>query len=112
MVREDIEKIPGIADVLLDESVITDTRENLRKRLNEVCDMAIKTLEQDPRMGMTYALYKKSSATDDYTRWGTYDVSDQRQLEAMLRAVFRFGGWVYNDFKIEQIEPAQMEEER
>ena len=49
MTREEIEKLPAIIDVLLSESVIADTKEKLHEKLTEVCNLAIKALEQEPR---------------------------------------------------------------
>lgn len=51
MTREEIEKLPAIIDVLLSESVIADTKEKLHEKLTEVCNLAIKGLEQEPKKG-------------------------------------------------------------
>lgn len=43
-----IKNTPELVDFLLDKSVIADSREKLHKRLEEVCNLAIKALEQEP----------------------------------------------------------------
>ena len=48
MTREEIFNTPEIVDFMLDKSVIADSREKLRKRLEKVCNLAIKALEQQP----------------------------------------------------------------
>lgn len=48
MTREEILNTPKIVDFMLDESVMADSREKLRKRLEKVCNLAIKALEQEP----------------------------------------------------------------
>lgn len=49
MTRDEIKNTPELVDFMLDESVIADSREKLRKRLEEVCDLAVKALEQEPK---------------------------------------------------------------
>ena len=49
MTKEQIINTPKIVDFMLDESVIADSREKLRKRLDGICNLAIKALEQEPR---------------------------------------------------------------
>jgi len=49
MTKEEIINTPKLVDFMLDESIIADSREKLRKRLDEVCNLAIKALEQEPR---------------------------------------------------------------
>lgn len=49
MRAEEIEKLPVIIDMMLGESVIVDTKEKLHEKLTEVCNLAIKALEQEPR---------------------------------------------------------------
>ena len=48
MRAEEIEKLPVIIDMMLGESVIVDTKEKLHEKLTEVCNLAIKALEQEP----------------------------------------------------------------
>lgn len=48
MTREEIKNTPELVDYLLDESVIADSRKKLRKRMDEICNLAIKALEQEP----------------------------------------------------------------
>lgn len=48
MTREEIKNTPELVDFMLDKSIIADSREKLRKRLEEVCNLAIKALEQEP----------------------------------------------------------------
>ena len=47
MTKEEIINTPELVDFMLDESVIADLREKLRKRLNEICNLAIKALKQE-----------------------------------------------------------------
>lgn len=48
MTREEILNTPKLVDYLLDKSVIADSRMKLHKRLEELCKLAIKALEQEP----------------------------------------------------------------
>ena len=48
MTREEIEKLPIIIAMVLDESVLVDTKEKIHEKLTEVCNLAIKALEQEP----------------------------------------------------------------
>ena len=43
--REEIKNTPEIVDFMLDKSVIADSRMKLHKRLEEICELAIKTLD-------------------------------------------------------------------
>ncbi len=52
---------------------------------------------------MKYTLYKKPHPTDDFCEFDTYDTSDPRGLEALLKAVYDFGRWMYTDYKIEEV---------
>ena len=51
MTRDEIKNTPEIVDFMLDESVTADSRMKLRKRLEELCKLALKALEQEPRKG-------------------------------------------------------------
>ena len=46
MTIQEIRNTPEIVDFMLDKSVITDSRIKLYKRLEEICELAIKALEQ------------------------------------------------------------------
>ena len=48
MTREKIKNTPELIDYMLDKCILTDSRTKVRKRLEEVCDLAIKALEQEP----------------------------------------------------------------
>ena len=48
MTREEIKNTPEIVDFMLDKSVLADSRAKVRERLEEVCNLAIKALEQEP----------------------------------------------------------------
>lgn len=48
MTREEIEKLPGIVDTMLGESVTEHVEEKLHEKITEVCNLAIKALEQEP----------------------------------------------------------------
>ena len=47
MTREEILNTPEIVDFMLDKSVIVDSKIKLHKRLEELCKLAIKALEQE-----------------------------------------------------------------
>lgn len=49
MTKEEIKNTPELVDFMLDNSVLADARTKVRKRLEEVCDLAIRGLEQEPR---------------------------------------------------------------
>lgn len=48
MTREEILNTPEIVDFMIDKSVIAESKMKLHKRLDELCKLAIKALEQDP----------------------------------------------------------------
>lgn len=48
MTREEIKNTPELVDFMLDKSITADSRMKLRKRLEELCKLAIKALEQEP----------------------------------------------------------------
>jgi len=48
MTREEIKNTPELVDFMLDKSVLADSRAKVRERLEEVCNLAIKALEQQP----------------------------------------------------------------
>lgn len=47
MTREEIKDIPKIVDFLLGENAMAEPKEKLHKRLEEVCNLAIKALERE-----------------------------------------------------------------
>ena len=47
MTIKEIENTPELIDFILDKSVQADSRTKVYKRLKEVCDLAIKALEQE-----------------------------------------------------------------
>lgn len=47
MTIKEIENTPELVDFILDKSVLADSRTKVYKRLKEVCDLAIKALEQE-----------------------------------------------------------------
>ena len=51
MTREEIKNTPEIVDFMIDKSVIADSRMKLHKRMEELCKLAIKALEQEPKTG-------------------------------------------------------------
>lgn len=68
MTREEIENTPEVVDCLLDRFVLVDSRAKLRKRLEEVCDMAIKSLEQEDILNKIRAEIDKERFIDKDTR--------------------------------------------
>ena len=48
MTKEEIKNTPELVDFMLDDCVLADSRAKVRKRLEKVCDIAIKALEQEP----------------------------------------------------------------
>lgn len=48
MTREEIKNTPEIVDFMLDKSVVADSRIKLHNRIEELCKLAIKALEQEP----------------------------------------------------------------
>lgn len=49
MTREEILNTPEIVDFMIDKSVMEDSKMKLHKRLDELCKLAIKALEQEPK---------------------------------------------------------------
>ena len=47
MTREEILNTPEIVDFMIDKSVMVDSKMKLHKRLDELCKLAIKALEQE-----------------------------------------------------------------
>ena len=48
MTRQEILNTPEIVDFMIDKSVMVDSKIKLHKRLEELCKLAIKALEQQP----------------------------------------------------------------
>lgn len=48
MTKDKIKNTPELVDYLLDKSIIADSRKKLRERMDEICNLAIKALEQEP----------------------------------------------------------------
>ena len=48
MTREEIKNTPELVDFILDKCILADSRTKVRKRLEEICDLAIKALEKQP----------------------------------------------------------------
>ena len=50
MTREEIKNTPELVDFMLDKCILIDSKTKVRKRLEEVCDLAIKALSQEPKI--------------------------------------------------------------
>lgn len=48
MTKKEILNTPEIVDFMIDKSVMVDSKMKLHKRLDELCKLAIKALEQEP----------------------------------------------------------------
>ena len=48
MTKEEIEKLPGIVDTILDESVTAHVSEKMHEKITEVCNLAIEALSAEP----------------------------------------------------------------
>lgn len=60
MTREEIKNTPELVDFMLDKCVLADSRTKVRKRLEEVCDLAIKALDQQPTIAnIPYLMHKE-----------------------------------------------------
>ena len=46
MMNEEIKKLPSIVDACLDDAILDEVRQDLNEKLDEVCKLAIKYLEQ------------------------------------------------------------------
>lgn len=57
-----------------------------------------------------YRLSKRPAASDEMSYYGTYDASKPSELEAMLRATFDFGRWMYHSFEIEPVQEGDHED--
>lgn len=49
MTREEINNTPELVDFMLDKCILTDSRIKVRKRLEKVCNLAIKALDQQSK---------------------------------------------------------------
>lgn len=49
MTKEEILNTPELIDFMLDKNVMADSRTKVRKRLEELCELAISALEQESR---------------------------------------------------------------
>jgi broad-specificity NMP kinase len=45
--NEEIKQLPNIVDACLDDAILDEVRQNLNEKLNNVCKLAIKELEQE-----------------------------------------------------------------
>ncbi len=53
---------------------------------------------------MKYTLMKKLYPTDEWTEYGTYDVTKPAELKALTEAIFQFGKWMYSGYKLVEAE--------
>lgn len=83
MRAEEIEKLPVIIDMMLGESVIVDTKEKLHEKLTEVCNLAIKALEQEPKKGYI-SINDVMSVFDDFM-CGEVDENGMETFLEMLK---------------------------
>lgn len=72
MTREEIKNTPELVDFMLDNCVLADSRVKVRKRLEEICDMAIKALEQEP----CEDAISRQAVKEWLTRWEGYIDND------------------------------------
>jgi len=92
MTREKIKNTPEIVDYLLDKSVIKESREKLHKRLDEVCNLAIKALEQESKtrwISVSEELPKKNE-------WYSCTVDLSNFQLVTMDLYFKNGKWLDN----------------
>lgn len=94
--RTIIKNTPELVDLMLDESVTADSKMKLRKRLEELCKLALKDLEQEPKSewehdheilkaysdGANEALDKLRRIVDE---WKTDTWTDNLSYECMVK---------------------------
>ena len=61
MTIEEIKNTPELVDYLLEDSLTANSRNKIHKRLNEICNLAIKALEQETK-------------TRQFTEWVTSEI--------------------------------------
>ena len=91
MTRQEILNTPEIVDFMIDKSVMVDSKMKLHKRLEELCKLAIKALEQED------VLDKITAEIWEEAEWAYSDFDDYKEtvLEAEPNELpddeFRFG---------------------
>lgn len=82
MTREEILNTPEIVDFMIDKSVMVESKMKLHKRLDELCKLAIKALEQEDILDKIYeiitdALDKSTDQKESQTlRWVLDKISE------------------------------------
>ena len=46
MTKDEIKQLPSVVDVCLDDAILNEVRQDLNEKLDKVCKLAIKALEQ------------------------------------------------------------------
>ena len=72
MTREEIKNTPELVGFMLDKCVLADSRTKVRKRLEEVCDLAIKALEQTTWITVSERLPEENRTVIASTEYGVY----------------------------------------
>ena len=90
MTREEIKNTPELVDFMLDESVIADSREKLRKRLEKVCNLAIKALEQEPILDKIRAEIEYIGGDDEKAFCKNLNESYKQGLKDALKVIDKY----------------------
>ena len=77
MTREEIKNTPEIVDFMLDKSVIADSRMKLHKRLEEICELAIKALEQQDTLDKIRADIEQAADKQFQIAMGVADLNER-----------------------------------
>ena len=120
MTREEIKNTPEIVDLMLDKCILADSRTKLRKKLEEVCDLAIEALEQEPCEDEETKLQKiynkgyedcRQAAIDTIESWllcDDYDRAERHIMRAMQSVLYdlkpvnppsKTGNWIEHEIK-------------
>ena len=77
MTREEIKNTPKLVDFMLDKCVLADSRAKVHKRLEEVCDIAIKALEQQDIFDKTRAEIEQAADKQFQIAMGIADLNER-----------------------------------
>lgn len=100
MTREEIKNTLVIVDFMLDRSVVEDSRMILRKRLEELCELAIKALDQQPcedtiSRSEALSVFKPRGITEE--AWKECDVYKKLTALPSVQPQPKTGNWYIDE---------------
>lgn len=84
MTREEIKNTPEIVDFMLSESVMSESKEILHKRLDEICNLAIQALEQEPKTDVLDKIREEIERKANSGQWSDATIYGMQKSIAII----------------------------